>query len=366
MRVLLQIRHDALTRPGGDTVQVQRTAEALRALGVDAEVTTDLLADLRGRDVVHVFNVTAPAESLEHARRARERGAPVALSTVYWPQDEYYRLGERRRPWRGWVRRARLRWMRLTRADVSARPSLAFEIAEAVEGRPALQRKLLDLAGVWLPNAEAEHAELVRRFGFDGPTVIVPNAVDALFAEADPALFRAAHDVPETFLLCAARVEPRKNLLALVQAAGELGLPLVVIGWIASEPYWRSCLAAARAPLVHVAQSPPELVASAMAASAAHVLPSWYETPGLSSLEAALAGTRVVSTDRGSAREYFGDLAHYCDPTSVPSIVAAIRASLASPPRPELRALVATKYTWAEAAKATLRGYETLLARGRP
>jgi glycosyltransferase involved in cell wall biosynthesis len=361
MRVLLQIRHDALTRPGGDTVQVHRTAEALRALGVEAEVSQELRPELRGRDVVHVFNMTAPAEPLEQATWARTRGLPVALSTVYWPQDEYYRLGERRPFWRGWLRRARLRW---TDAG-AAPPALAFQIAEARHGREALQRKLLDAAGVWLPNAEAEHAEIVRAFGFDRPTVVVPNAVDPSFADADPALFRAQHAVPETFLLCAARVEPRKNLLALVQAAGELATPLVVIGWIASEPYWRTCLAAARAPLIHVAQSPPALVASAMAAAAVHVLPSWYETPGLSSLEAALAGTRVVSTDRGSAREYLGDLAHYCDPTSVPSIVAAIRASLAGPPSPALRQLVATRYTWEEAAKATLRGYETLLARGR-
>ena len=37
-----------------------------------------------------------------------------------------------------------------------------------------------------------------------------------------------------------------------------------------------------------------------------HILPSWFETTGLVSLEAALSGCSVVSTERGHAEEYLG------------------------------------------------------------
>ncbi len=56
------------------------------------------------------------------------------------------------------------------------------------------------------------------------------------------------------------------------------------------------------------------LLASAYAAARVFALPSWFETPGLAALEAALAGCAVVITPYGSTREYFGDLVEYARP----------------------------------------------------
>ena len=56
------------------------------------------------------------------------------------------------------------------------------------------------------------------------------------------------------------------------------------------------------------------LLASACAAARVFALPSWFETPGLAALEAALAGCAVVITPFGSPREYFGDLVEYARP----------------------------------------------------
>ena len=36
-----------------------------------------------------------------------------------------------------------------------------------------------------------------------------------------------------------------------------------------------------------------------------HILPSWFETTGLSSLEAAAMGCNIVITDKGDTKEYF-------------------------------------------------------------
>ena len=56
------------------------------------------------------------------------------------------------------------------------------------------------------------------------------------------------------------------------------------------------------------------LLASAYAAARVFALPSWFETPGLAALEAALAGCAVVITPYGSTREYFGGLVAYARP----------------------------------------------------
>lgn len=362
-RVLLQIRSDAFDRPGGDTVQLQRTAGALRTLGVDAVISTETEPPLAGFDLVHLFNVTSPLEPYLQALHAKRHGAPIALSTVYWPQDEYERMSGVRRSLRAPLRAAALRALdRVLPAKSATRERLGSRLVEARLGRRGLQRALLEMAGVWLPNARAEHERVAADFGLDRPAVVVPNAVDGAFAAADPAEFVAQTGLRD-FVLCVARIEPRKNHLALVRAATAIGRPLVAIGWIASEPYWAQCQRAAGVRLVHIGQSQPSFVASALAAAAVHALPSWYETPGLASLEAALAGCRVVSTDRGTAREYLGDLAHYCDPLSVESIRTAIEAALAAPVPPRLRALVGERYTWEAAAKATAEGYRLLLGR---
>jgi len=69
---------------------------------------------------------------------------------------------------------------------------------------------------------------------------------------------------------------------------------------------------------------------------------------------------RVVTTPRGSTREYFGDLVEYANPLSVRSIAAAIERSLDRPPLPGLAARVRERYTWDRAAAATLAVYQKL------
>ena len=76
------------------------------------------------------------------------------------------------------------------------------------------------------------------------------------------------------------------------------------------------------------------LLASAYAAARVFALPSWFETPGLAALEAALAGSAVAITPFGSTREYFGDLVTYCRPASARGDPAGDLGLLGSRTRP--------------------------------
>src|SRR6185437_4157290 len=67
------------------------------------------------------------------------------------------------------------------------------------------------------------------------------------------------------------------------------------------------------------------------AACKVHALVSWMETAGMSSLEAAAMGANIVITDKGDTRDYFGDLAYYCSPDSVPSIREALLQAHSAP-----------------------------------
>ena len=62
-----------------------------------------------------------------------------------------------------------------------------------------------------------------------------------------------------------------------------------------------------------------------------HVLPSWFETTGLSTMEAIARQCNVVITRKGDTVEYFDDLAYYCDPSKPKSIRKAIEKALRNP-----------------------------------
>src|SRR5438093_828952 len=88
LKVLFVTRPDALTAPGGDTVQVYETAAALRALRVDVRVADCAEPNMTGVDVVHAFNLTRPHDLLPAVLRARQAGRAVALSTIFVPKHE--------------------------------------------------------------------------------------------------------------------------------------------------------------------------------------------------------------------------------------------------------------------------------------
>jgi polysaccharide pyruvyl transferase WcaK-like protein/glycosyltransferase involved in cell wall biosynthesis len=353
LRVLMQIRPDYLDRPGGDTTQLRQTRRFLEELGVKIEVSTQEAPDLREFDLVHAFNLGRPQEPYLHCLNAVRQDRPVALSTVYASFDEMW-----------------------TWADPTY-----WELPPPGEGvpmlRPApppdpeerLRRAQLDLqraaaiewSTVYLPNGQSEADELHAAYGMDlDRTLIVPNAVSPIFFDAHPEPFVAKYGWRD-FVLCTGRLEARKNQLLLVIALRGSGLPLVLIGQPNPESYRDLCRQYADGNVLFLDAVPHEELASAYAAAKVHALPSWFETPGLSSLEAAAAGCNIVSTDRGSPREYFGDEAWYCDPRDLDSIRRAVLAACEAPRSERLRERVRERYTWGRTAEATLEGYRLAL-----
>ena len=95
-----------------------------------------------------------------------------------------------------------------------------------------------------------------------------------------------------------------------------------------------------------------------------HALPSWFETTGLSSLEAAAMGCNVVISDKGDTKEYFEEKAFYCDPRSPESIYDAVEKASGHPYNDLLRKKIIASYTWQQAAIQTLIAYKQVLEYG--
>ena len=103
------------------------------------------------------------------------------------------------------------------------------------------------------------------------------------------------------------------------------------------------------------------LLASAYAACEVFTLTSWFETPGLCALEAALAGAKLVITDGGCTREYFKDMAIYAKPDDPNDIRRCVEKAYAMGDDGRLKRHVLDNYTWNKVAQATKKGYEKVM-----
>ena len=317
-------------------MQHARTAEAVGRL-CEVVSTAELDVSAPDFDLVHIFNAADPCETFRRIQIARSADKPIALSTIWWSMEELYL------EWasRGWRHEAPQR--------------------ECWEGRCRQMAPIFHEPDLLLPNSHAEYGVLVGQFGTTKPYRAVPNAVDPAFADL------AGEDTgARDFLLCVGRMELRKNQLGLLEGLQDDCRPIVFVGDENPEDreHAQACrdLAQARGNVAFMsAISDRKALAELMRSCAAYVQPSLYETPGLAALEAALCGAPVVVSDRGCTREYFGDLAEYCNPTSRRSIRSAIERALAAPRDGRLARHVRENFNWDRAAGETVAAYQSVL-----
>src|SRR5262249_33147531 len=152
--------------------------------------------------------------------------------------------------------------------------------------------------------------------------------------------------------------------LGLIRGVRHSGRPLVIIGDVVPgrEPYAAACRREGDGfvrwfPRVDHSDS---FLASAYAGARVFCLPSWFETPGLAALEAALAGAAVVVTPYGCTREYFGDRVVYARPEHPRAIGRAVDRAWDQGPDPGLSAIVRSHFLWPNVARITKIMYDNI------
>jgi glycosyltransferase involved in cell wall biosynthesis len=234
-----------------------------------------------------------------------------------------------------------------------------------VHGYRALQERILEMSDILLPNSCSEMQRVSKDFPAAGDKrfIVVPNAVDARLFSDEASILTPDMEQYRDSVLCVARIEELKNQLNLVRAMRNLPMQLVLIGKPAPNHGDYSARIRAEAGLnTHIlGEMEQSRLPQFYRAARVHVLASWMETTGLSSLEAGAMGCGLVITDKGDTREYFGDFAQYCDPDSVESIRVAVLRAYEAPP-PGLRSHILNNFTWEKCAEKTVEGYQQILA----
>lgn len=165
----------------------------------------------------------------------------------------------------------------------------------------------------------------------------VLNGTEADFLiPVDKCLFKEAFGIDNPFILNVANIEPRKNQLEFICALQEErpDLLFVIAGAIRDQSYADECIRVGGDSIRIVGSLPyaSELLRSAMFGCEFFAMPSLLETPSIAAIEAAALGAKVLLTQVGSTKEYFGDSVTYIDPTSQTSMRHGILQAITSSP----------------------------------
>lgn len=356
MKVAIIARSTLFMVPGGDTVQALQTARHLANIGIDMDV---LLCSgqiaYNQYDLLHFFNITRPADILYHSKKANK---PYVISTILCNYSEYDKHHRKN----GNMLLSRLSADRIEYMKTIARWLLGRDHLSTLSYIWKGQRKsileLLKHAAMILPNSQSEYRRIEQTYPTNSKCSIVTNGVDP-----DVFIYDPLFEKDEKLVLCVARIEGIKNQLNLIKALNNTGYKLLLIGAHAPNQagYYAECrhMAADNVSFIdHIPQT--ELVAYYQKAKV-HILPSWFETTGLSSIEAAIMGCSIVITDRGDAKEYFGSDAFYCDPADPRSIFNAVEQAGNAPFNTRLYQKIHEQYTWQAAAAQTFKAYQSVL-----
>lgn len=292
MNVLFSTYPMAFHTPGGGEIQLLAYRDHLPQVGVNVTLFDLWNPRFAEHDLVHFFSCVGG--SVHFCNFVKRLGKPLVITSSLWITEDTKHL---------------------------------YPIEEI--------RAQLALADRVVTNSEMESDTLARVLGLDRSRFeAVYNGVDLVFRQRpDPGLFRQTYGIHGRFVLNVGNIEPRKNQACLAQAMKDLpDHQLILIGHVRDENYFQQMMAEAPpgrirylGPIDHHA----ELLRSAYQACDVFCLPSTLETPGLAALEAAAQGCRLVITEEGSTREYFGTAARYVSPLDVNEIGSGLRAAAA-------------------------------------
>ncbi|MCU0369917.1 MAG: glycosyltransferase [Bacteroidales bacterium] len=356
MRVALIGRTSLHAVTGGDTIQMVKTAGALKKLGVQAEIMlASGTVDYSRYDLLHFFNLLRPADHLRHIRNSKK---PYVISTIYLDYTSFDRYGRSlpyRLLFRALGRNGSEYFKNLYRY---ARGQDRMVSPEYLAGHSKAMLAILEGAALILPNSASEYSRLMNDTGFRGEFAVIPNGIDPeIFGIIPPSIKR------EDIVMCVGQIYGMKNQHLLIRACEKLKVPLKLIGKAPPNHsgYYQYCRKIAGKNVTFFDFMPQDELIRHYAGARVHALPSWSETTGLSSLEAAAMGCNLVVGKGGDTSDYFRDLAWYCDARDQESLVIALGKALEQQNGTELRDLVMTKYTWQKAAEKTKDAYEKVL-----
>jgi glycosyltransferase involved in cell wall biosynthesis len=220
--------------------------------------------------------------------------------------------------------------------------------------------------------------DLVQHYGLSPAKVdVVYNGVDSAFRPlpADQvAAFRRQAGLPDRFMLFVGTLEPRKNVVRLIEAYALLPKerpPLVLVGgkgWLYDQIFARVEALNLSGQVHFAGYVLAEDLPLWYNAADLFVYPSLYEGFGLPALEAMACGTAVITSTASSLPEVVGEAGMMVNPADTEALATAMEQVLrARDVREQMQAeglAQAQGFSWAKAAQCTVDSYRRALIAG--
>jgi Glycosyltransferase len=324
MKILFCVRNDYYRNFAGDSMQILKMAEYLRKIGVVVDINDGGITDYSGYDIIHLFNLTYIGEIYKYYKIARFYKKEIVLSSIYWNLKKYYNYINDSENIKLWDRCRNYK------------------------------REILKGCKMIYTNSKVEGQLIQDEFGKCLPYTVIYNGVEVENDDVPLYGFKERYNL-NNYILCVGRIEEIKNQLTLAKVCNDLDLQLVLIGNINDKKYFSKIMSFKNVSYFGFIDNYNKYNAYRFAKL--HVLPSFIETPGLSSLEAAASGCNIVSTSEGCADEYFRNMAIYCNPYNLDSIYKAVEEGIKRRKDNKLKGYILEKYTWKKCVESLYNSY---------
>lgn len=324
MKVLLCTREDYNKNIAGDSKIVLKTAKYLSKLGAEVQINTGDITNFSTYDIVHLFNLSRTGEIYKYYREAHRCKKNVVITPIYWDLTKYYEQNNETENLKLW------------------------------NNCMPYREEVLKGCKMIFPNSEVEKEVITSRFGQRLPVKVIYNGVEVEHDETPLYNLKDRYNL-NNYVLCVGRINPQKNQLGLAKACNELGIKLVLIGVVNDRAYLEKCKAFKNVLYLGFVDS--YNIYNAYRFAKLHVLPSFVEASGLTSLEAAACGCNIVSTIEGSSSEYFKNYALYCNPYDEKSIIEVVEKGYKKRKDSKLKSFVEAHYSWESSINELYESY---------
>lgn len=369
MKVIFCNRKDWLVSPGGDVIQMLKTKEFLEKLyNINIAILTkpENIKDIDA-SIVHIFNIQRIDESLAFAYEAKQNGKKIVLSPIFWDLSHANFVNI--------LSRFGIFNIRKYFAYIKSAYEIFLKPISKFSKKPYYYsteyknkgKELLFLSDMVLPNSIEELKVLEKFF-----EVSIKN-FEVVFNAVDTEIFKNQKGIKncerEKKVICSARIEPTKNQLSLIRSLYEFkDIKIQLVGKVGNKSYYEKVLKTAQnrgnVDIINNFISQVEL-AKLFYDADVHALPSFRESPGLSTLESLYCGLNVVVSCRAFCPidTYFKDLidkkVFICNPYDVNSIQKAILRALETKEKEICNQN--NTFSWEIAAQQTYHAYTQLL-----
>lgn len=298
MKVALISRSTLYTQPGGDTVQVERTAEGLRALGHEVVVILAGQKLPKNIHLIHGFNLGRPADLLPYFKSFEGK---KILSTVF---VDYSLADQERAPTLYSLLSIHgMEWLKSIARGLNGSdrfPGLRY----ILRGQLRSMETLLRLSDRIITSSMSEFERIaswskLERKSLRDKHQLVPLGISDEFLETP------SQSKERSGLLMVGRLEYLKNQGTIIEWATKRNWPLTVVGDanVNQQAYFAQCKAAAGPTITFLPYTNTKEIIRLMDEHSCLVIPSLFETYSLVGWEAAARGMEVVANKAADMSE---------------------------------------------------------------